>query len=178
MSTKNIKSKKLIQLAIYELMLNKDFDEISIKEICEKAGVSRMSFYRYYSCKEDIFIMFCDETFETFFHKISHIPNISTREMLKIFFEGLKKYHREIDILKKARRESLLLVQFEQYTSYLAGKHGDKLPLYNYYKDSHFSIPFFAGGLFNVVMRWSNRNFIDTPDEMTDALMSLLKLEG
>ena len=177
MASKNIKSKKLIQLAIYQLMLTRDFDDISIKEICEKAGVSRMSFYRYYSCKEDIFIMFCDETFETFFQKISHIPNLSTREMITMFFDGIRKYHREIATLKKARRESLLLIQFEQYTSYLATKQGDLFPL-NKNQPNHFSVPFFAGGLFNVVMRWSNRNFVDEPEEMTNALLSLIRFEG
>jgi len=39
-----------------------------------------------------------------------------------------------------------------------------------------YSIPFFAGGLFNVVIRWSNRNYIDTPEEMTNSMLTYLKL--
>ena len=165
MKSRKAKSKKLIQLAVYELLLKKDFDSISIKEICEKAGVSRMSFYRYYSTKEDIFIVFCDETFDTFFQEISHLPTLAMREMFILFFTKLKKYHREIDLLKKAQRETILLSQFEQYSSYMASKINvtDKL--------SPFAIPFFSGGLFNVVIRWSNRNYIDTPEEMANAMM-------
>ena len=94
-----------------------------------------------------------------------------------MFFDGIRKYHREIATLKKARRESLLLIQFEQYTSYLATKQGDLFPL-NKNQPNHFSVPFFAGGLFNVVMRWSNRNFVDEPEEMTNALLSLIRFEG
>ena len=50
-----IKTKNLISLGLYSLMLRHNYDEISVKDICEKAGVSRMSFYRYYNNKDDIF---------------------------------------------------------------------------------------------------------------------------
>ena len=170
MKSKKARSKKLIQLAFYLLLLKKDFDDISIKEICDRAGVSRMSFYRYYSTKEDVFIVFCDETFDSFFQHISHDPSLSMKDMLVLFFEGLRKYHREIDILKKSQRETILLVQFEQYASYMASKMNLTNSL------NPYSIPFFAGGLFNVVIRWSNRNYIDTPEEMTNSMLSYLKL--
>lgn len=169
MKSKKAKSKKLIQLAIYELLLKKDFDNISIKEICEKAGVSRMSFYRYYSTKEDIFIVFCDETFDAFFQEISHSPTLTMKDMFIMFFTNLKKYHREIDMLKKAQRDTILLAQFEQYSSYMASK----MNLGNILNP--FDIPFFSGGLFNVVIRWSNRNYIDTPEDMANAMMSFIK---
>ena len=168
MDKKRAKSKQLIQLAFYQLLLKKDFEDISIKEICEKAGVSRMSFYRYYSTKEDVFIVFCDETFDSFFQQISHNPSLTLKEMYILFFTNLKRYHREIDLLKKSQRETILLSQFEQYASYMASKMNFAL----HQNQNPFSIPFFSGGLFNVVMRWSNRNYIDTPEEMTEAMLN------
>ena len=81
-----------------------------------------MSFYRYYSTKEDVFIVFCDETFDAFFQQISHNSSLSLRDLYILFFSNLKKYHREIDMLKKSQRETILLVQFEQYASYMASK--------------------------------------------------------
>jgi len=173
MANKKAKSKQLIQLAFYQLLLKKDFEDISIKEICEKAGVSRMSFYRYYSTKEDVFIVFCDETFDNFFQQIAHNPSLTVRDMFLLFFQGLKKYHREIDILKKSQRETILLVQFEQYFSYMASK---RMVTLSKELNNAFSTPFFAGGLFNVVIRWSNRNFIDTPEEMTKAVLSFIDI--
>ncbi len=40
--------------ALLLLMRKKDYKDISITEICEKAGVTRMSFYRNFESKEDI----------------------------------------------------------------------------------------------------------------------------
>ena len=42
--------------ALLQLMEEKPFNRISITEITKKAGVSRVTFYRHYTSKEDIFI--------------------------------------------------------------------------------------------------------------------------
>ncbi len=54
--------------ALLLLMRKKDYKDISITEICEKAGVTRMSFYRNFESKEDIlkkWIAFVTDTFLT-----------------------------------------------------------------------------------------------------------------
>ena len=48
--------KKCIVDALLILMNEKDFDDISITEICNKAGVSRMAYYRNYYTKKDIIL--------------------------------------------------------------------------------------------------------------------------
>ncbi len=59
--------------ALIRLMRQKPLREISISELCEKAGVSRVSFYRNYSSMEDILlkhmISCTDEWWEHFSQK-------------------------------------------------------------------------------------------------------------
>lgn len=38
--------------ALIELLKNKDLDKISIRELCDRAGVGRATFYRHYHSKE------------------------------------------------------------------------------------------------------------------------------
>ena len=64
------RTKLLISLALYQLMFKYEYDDISVKDICDKARISRMSFYRYFTCKDDIFINYCDERFEEFFSSL------------------------------------------------------------------------------------------------------------
>lgn len=40
--------------ALLILIQKKNYRDISITEICAKAGVTRMSFYRNFRCKEDV----------------------------------------------------------------------------------------------------------------------------
>ena len=49
-----IQSKGLIVQSLLYLMRKKSFHEIKITEICKKAGVSRLSYYRNFESKEDI----------------------------------------------------------------------------------------------------------------------------
>ena len=83
-------TKSLISLALYALMLKTDYDNITVKDICERAGVSRMSFYRYFSKKDDIFIDFCDERFEEFYSDITKKRSASAASTLQLTENMLK----------------------------------------------------------------------------------------
>lgn len=44
-----LKSKKLIKTALSQLLLKKDFEEISVTEVVKEAGVNRSTFYAHYN---------------------------------------------------------------------------------------------------------------------------------
>ena len=52
-------AKECIVTALIELMKVRDYHSISITEITHKAGVSRMTYYRYFSSKEEILSLKC-----------------------------------------------------------------------------------------------------------------------
>ena len=50
--------------ALFTLMSNKEFNDITITELSKKAGVSRLSFYRNYTSKEEIIIKYLDDNYQ------------------------------------------------------------------------------------------------------------------
>ncbi len=50
-----IKTQEQLQNALLELLDAKELKEITVKEICGKAGISRNAFYQHYRYKEDLF---------------------------------------------------------------------------------------------------------------------------
>ena len=62
----NILSKECIVSAILQLIKDKPLSSISVSELCSKAGVSRMTFYRNYDSIEDIFVKQLNEIFEEY----------------------------------------------------------------------------------------------------------------
>lgn len=58
-----VKSQKLIAESFFELLQEKAYYDISIKEICTKAGISRQTFYSLYGTKEDVIRFYLAETF-------------------------------------------------------------------------------------------------------------------
>ena len=54
MNEKENLTQEYIYSAFLQLLDKKHYDDISVCEICTKAGVSRMSFYRNFESKEDL----------------------------------------------------------------------------------------------------------------------------
>ena len=167
-------TKNLISLALFQLMLKKDYDSINVKEICEKAGVSRMSFYRYLSKKEDIFIDYCDARFEEFYEEcLKDAPSITIEEFTMDILLYFKKYSRQLYILRQAGKENLLLKQFNGYAKYLIA-HNKSAFIQEQIKNPVMG-PFFAGGFFNVLMNWLDDGMEASPEEVA---LHLLKLKS
>jgi AcrR family transcriptional regulator len=51
-----VRTRGEIASALIGLMLEKGFDDISVQEICERAGVGRSTFYAHFQDKDDLFI--------------------------------------------------------------------------------------------------------------------------
>ncbi len=58
-----VKSQKLIAESFFNLLQEKAYYDVSIKEICTKAGISRQTFYSLYGTKEDVIRFYLAETF-------------------------------------------------------------------------------------------------------------------
>ena len=50
-----LKTQERLQNALLELLETKKLKEITVKEICDKAGISRNAFYQHYGYKEDLY---------------------------------------------------------------------------------------------------------------------------
>lgn len=77
-----------IALALNELSKSKSFDEITVSEICKAASVSRSTFYRFFSSKEDV-QKFCMRSVSSVgFEKIGR--TLGLREGLMLTLAGTK----------------------------------------------------------------------------------------
>ena len=167
-------TKNLISLALFQLMLRREYNDISVKDICAKAGVSRMSFYRYYNKKDDIFIDYCDARFEEFYIENLNHREIKSEEFVLAMFKFFKKYSRQLSILKKAGKEQILIEQFNGYAKYMM-THSASKEIQNMFYNPVVA-PFWAGGLYNVLASWLNSGMEQSPEEMCNYLISMAKM--
>ncbi|MBQ2641174.1 MAG: TetR/AcrR family transcriptional regulator [Lachnospiraceae bacterium] len=50
-----MKTQERLQNALLELLETKELKAVTVKEICDRAGISRNAFYQHYSYKEDLY---------------------------------------------------------------------------------------------------------------------------
>lgn len=63
------KTQKAIKDAFLELIEEKDFEHISVKDITDRAMISRNTFYLHYTDKYDLFNKICDNLMRTLFFR-------------------------------------------------------------------------------------------------------------
>ena len=154
-----------IKTALLQMMRKRSFDHISITELCEKAGVSRMSFYRNYSSKEDVLKRWCAEITDRFVAEsgINYRDN-PLRQYFETLFTHVLRY-REMSFL--LHRDGLLWIVkgdidrvfFETYAG-----------VYDEYK-----MHFITGGIFDVYRFWIERGLRESPAELAARLSEILE---
>lgn len=121
-----LKSQQRILEAMLNLMEAEKYDDITIKNICKKADISRQTFYYLFNSKDEIVIYYLNDFFEeleqfindkkiitlydlifTYFSAIDNNKNIKTfihiSTIMPIFIDILLKFMGKIHILKTNR---------------------------------------------------------------------------
>ena len=77
--------------ALLSLLEKKEYKDISITEICKKAGVTRMSFYRNFESREDILFKKVRNVTDSFLKEsaISYKNDTASEYFLKLFQFGV-----------------------------------------------------------------------------------------
>lgn len=161
--------------ALVRLLEQKPYDKISITEITRKAGVSRMSYYRNYTTKDEIFTKFWDRRFDD-----------SLQELLR---EEVSIYSFAVDFFKQHRSGNYYWLRFrlaEHLESTIIKVMMEKMNKYLYniffrvrFRElskplDHYEAAYIAGGLVNLSRYWVQDWFKESPEEMAAAFCRLV----
>lgn len=170
-NTQSERSKMWMTEALYNLMKVKPYTSITIKEITEKAGVSRLTFYRNFSSKDDILERHFQTLFQVFLKHITEEQINSLRCIIEIIYELWLKNKEHIQLLLQNNLGNILYKPFSQNIAILL----KSLQMAEELNDDQ--IAFVAGGLYASMVNWlecGNEN----PKEIATSILDILKLPG
>lgn len=157
----NAEQKRFFQACLYDalmkLMQEKKFDKISVGELCEAAGVSRMTYYRSYNNKEDILLQHLDECFAMY---LADLPVQDFFGVALSFFQFWQGQERAF--LIAVVRSGLSAQLMDKFYGYL-----DRIiPQMVSEEVQPFVKSFLAGGLYKMLMDWMKTGTQTPPEEM------------
>lgn len=156
-------TKECLHTAIIKLMSIKTYDEITITELVNTAGVSRTAFYRNYKTKDDILNeMTALITKQIYNQDILNKFNDNPYGWYLEFFKTLLENKSSIILLGKAQ---LLNIDVFYNNNFL-------LPL-NLKNISSYEIAAFYGAINAVVVKWIENDMKDSPHEMASICIKL-----
>lgn len=155
--------KESLSIALIRCMEEKDYKEITVADLCRKAGVCRSSFYRNYSSKEDILLTYIQNEYYKEFRKelrSSEKPDISFFLKKRIHF--ISKHR---DFFISVNRNNLLEFIFGNLGEDLMELLSDNTSSYSPYTASIFS-----SACSGIIRCWIRRDFKESEDELCKIL--------
>ena len=166
--------KECIFTALILLMEQQDYDKITITDITKKAGVSRMTYYRLYSSKEDILLQQFSKIIQELTDKIRQDSSLTPYRLVYQFFSFFQKRSKLVLSLKKANLLDLTLNTFITNVALLYPEFFDS-------PDGNFScspaayyLYYHAGGLFSTLLQWIGNGQKESPEEMAQLMVSFM----
>ena len=156
--------------ALLNLLEKKEFEFITVKEICEKAGVNRTTFYLHYESMEDLLIesieMITKRFYQTFNNETLNINSLKKDELFLINDKYLIPYLNFIKENKKIyklihNKPQLFNTKESFYKLYndIFSKILDRYQVWTYEQEYIFS--YFSFGLVAIIDKWIENNCED-----------------
>ena len=166
---------KQFENTLLSLMQQIPYDAISVRKLCDIAGITRKTFYRIFTDKESVLCALIDRVYAEFltfdFPDSTLSPNVS-RE-LQIFFHYWKEQKPLLDALLANEKRGLLIkcsllhvFREENTTIYRLGAENSPY--------SREMVLFHIGGIMTLVLDWHQSGYQKPVPEMAELLHSLL----
>lgn len=173
-------TKRLLRESLIKLIKKKDFNKISVTELCEASGINRATFYRHYQQPRDILSEIRNELFSNV-KLISEKENAKT-DTLKWLESICKHFHEHSEFLKilfTCRTED----EFVSFINTLFNKHLILVRNAGYgaeLDDNELKLATycFTGGIFYVLRQWILEPIDKSPKEIAKILYRLLPVHS
>lgn len=164
-------SRHYITEALFRLMEDNPFNEITISDVAKKAGVGRATFYRYFNSKEDVLKFFFDRAQSEFASEQIYRPRCKEDylDVIKRVLIYIKKYKQRLQLLAKAHLEYIYLDYVDRALSDLFKNEIDD--------DNRYKAAGYAGAISNITLHWIKSDCKDDEETVLQAF-SCIALGG
>lgn len=161
-------SRRAITAALLDLMEKHPYEKITVKDIADKAGVARLTFYRNFSDKEDVLRNYLQGMFSAYMGELDQ--EAALVDALTVCFSYWKSHGDFTKLLIENRIEHILFQPFKEYVGAVLEHYGLSTRLTDVQKE------FIAGGLFFSMVDWVTDDHGLTPQQNAEQVLSLLAL--
>ena len=157
--------KECLRTALLELIQEKSYKELSVTELCRKAGVSRMSFYRNYKVVNDLFNEAAVEL---------------NGEILRVVGSPFRRgttnawYEEAFRIIAQHRAEVSIMFHESFQHEWMKIVNGLAVHDPSFSTEKQYQRLIWCGGFENIVAHWLNHGMKESPEEMASYCMRYL----
>lgn len=171
--------------ALMRLLEKKEFEYITIKEICEEAGVNRSTFYLHYENTKDLLlesIGYINEQFLSYFQSenasiVAQIESCPIKELILVTPQYLTPY---LTYIKEHKRLFLTAMTKLTFMNYCEETY-EKMYRHVFYpimdrldipvSERSYLLSFYINGMIAMITQWLKNDCADTIEQLTDIIV-------
>ena len=164
-----------LEQCLLELMLTVQYPAITISDICDRAGISRKSFYRYFSSKEGCLYALLDHAI--FDGASYYLPDHHIDSATGIIFERFFNYWKDKKLLLDALQQNNLNMLLVERMILHVAKEENEFRIFLHHQDftAHERSMFYVGGIMTLVLDWHMSGYQKTVLQMSRILDDLIR---
>ncbi len=166
--TKATETQHLICDAFFALLKDKSFEELTVSEICAKAGVARKTFYNNFTSKSDIVGLSIDNFFNS--HEALLILERSQPEI--IYRSAFEFVDENRDLFLLLYRRNLFNYAEERLIYYCQSRWPADLPVNKRFAE--YFVSAMVSLFVSILKNWIKNGFTDSIDDLVTLAASLM----
>ena len=170
----SIRRQRELEQGLLRLMLKHDYENISVKDLCDQMELPRKSFYRYFSGKDGVLYALIDHTLADFFM----MPTVGNKSRgtafgdLDLYFAF---WYEKRELLDALHRSGLSGILAERATNFaLQEGHMPRQFKKMRLDIQTLAMAFSVTGLMAMILQWHRGGFQVSPDEMAKLATEIL----
>ena len=184
--SKYFKSAEKMHTALLTLLDSKDFELISVKEICETAGVNRSTFYLHYDNINDLLHETVEAVYKDFFRRFGAVGqgalDVDEKNEDKLFLVTPKYLMPYLDFVEENRKLFYLMYEKNEmmgaektYETWFKTIFGPILTRFGVpQKEQPLIMVFYLKGIIGVVTEWVRGGCTESKDEIISVIQKCI----
>lgn len=160
-------SKHYITEALFKLMESMPYKDVTVSDIAKKAGVGRATFYRYFTCKEDVVSFFFDRTTAEFSGEQIYRPRCveDYEDIVRRVIKYIKLHKFRLQLLCNAHLDYI----YSDYVNAAIARMFEQ----DQQDDGGYKAAGYAGAITGITLHWVKNNCRDDENDVFNAFVTV-----
>ena len=166
-----LQSRQWLIDALLSLMMEENYNKITIKEICKKADLSRQTFYNFFEQKDDIIRFWFRERYEITLNKYESSKELEIKDITEVFAEFLKENNNLLKCIIDQGLENIIADEISKSIPLFASKVLENI------EEKHtckYVNAFLTGALTQIVICWFKDDQKLSKEDLSALLLNLV----
>ncbi len=168
----NILTRECILTALLRLMEEKDYAVISITDITNLAGVSRMAYYRNYKSKDEILLKRLEDEEKKLIRQAEQDGAASNLKEIILYFARF--YQENASVIKAAYAAGLEHI----LSNMLKDRIHSYFPIVDVTAQGRYAVHFYVGAIMAAFKYWVDGEFEETAEQVAEIISNLIDKEN